>query len=349
MFFHARIGFFFLFSIVYVAIAAAQQSSPPTQPATDMIHLDVVVTPKSGRPVRGLEQQDFTVLDNKVPQILTSFQALGGRQAPIAVILLVDDVNTGVERIAYERSELDKFLRTDGGHLSHPITLAFLTDSGINVQKDFSIDGNALSASLDQYTIGLHSIPRSGGIYSAFDRFQVSLEGLLQLATRETSRPGRKIILWISPGWPLLSGPRVEEQIDSKQQQQIFENVVNLSTILRQGRITLYSIDPLGTDESLGRTFYWEDFVKAISKPSQADFGDVALQVIATQSGGLALNGGNDIVAFLQKCLADTQAYYEISFIPSTVQKRDEYHHLEVHVAKAGVIARTRQGYYSQP
>jgi VWFA-related protein len=349
MFIHAHIGFFFLFSMVFAATAAAQQSSPPTQPATDMIHLDVVVTPKSGRPVRGLEQQDFTVLDNKVPQTLTSFQALGGRQAQIAVILLVDDVNTGVERIAYERSELDKFLRTDGGHLSYPITLAFLTDSGINVQKDGSIDGNALSASLDQYTIGLHSIPRSGGIYSAFDRFQVSLEGLLQLATREASRPGRKIILWISPGWPLLSGPGVEEQIDSKQQQQIFENVVNLSTLLRQGRITLYSIDPLGTDESLGRSLYWEDFVKAISKPSQADFGDMALQVIATQSGGLALNGGNDIVAFLQKCLADTQAYYEISFVPSTVQKRDEYHHLEVHVAKAGVIARTRQGYYSQP
>jgi hypothetical protein len=30
-------------------------------------------------------------------------------------------------------------------------------------------------------------------------------------------------------------------------------------------------------------------------------------------------------------------------------QKREEYHHLEVRVAKAGVVARTRQGYYSQP
>jgi len=62
--------------------------------------------------------------------------------------------------------------------------------------------------------------------------------------------------------------------------------------------------------------------------------GDVALQVIAVQSGGLALTAGNDIAAQLQKCLADSQAYYEISFAPSLDQRRDAYHHIEVRVAK---------------
>jgi hypothetical protein len=36
-----------------------------------MICLDVVVTPKSGPPVSSLQQQDFIVLDNKVPQTIT--------------------------------------------------------------------------------------------------------------------------------------------------------------------------------------------------------------------------------------------------------------------------------------
>lgn len=44
-------------------------------------------------------------------------------------------------------------------------------------------------------------------------------------------------MLWVSPGWPLLSGRRVET--DSKQQQQIFGNIVGLSTqLLQRGQQT---------------------------------------------------------------------------------------------------------------
>jgi VWFA-related protein len=349
MFISARqLCIFLLVSMFYTGAASAQEPSPPLQPGSS-IDLDVVVTPKSGPPVSGLQQQDFTVLDNKVPQTILSFQALREREAPIEVVLVVDDVNTGLEHIAFERSEIDKFLKTDGGQLAHPIALAFLTDNGIKVQEDFSSDGNAISAALDQYTLGLHNILRSGGIYSAIERFQVSLKALFQLGTREAARPGRKIILWISPGWPLISGPGAQQQMDAKQQQEIFNNVVSLSALLRQGRITLYSIDPLGTADFGGRAFRWEAFVKGISKPSQTEWGDLALQVVATQSGGLALTGSNDITASVKQCLADTHAYYKISFAPPLDQKRDEYHHLEIHLADHKLTARTRQGYYTEP
>jgi VWFA-related protein len=264
-------------------------------------------------------------------------------------VLVVDDVNAGFANIAYERSEIDKFLRTDGGQLAHPMALAFLTDDGIKVQDELSSDGNELSAGLDKYSLGLHSIRRSGGIYSAVERLQISLKALFELGTSEAARPGRKIILWISPGWPILSGPGVQEQIDAKQEQEIFNDVVKLSTLLREDQITLYSIDPLGNADFGGRAFRWEAFTKGISKPSQAQWGNLALQVIATQSGGLALTSGNDITAFLRQCLADTQAYYEISFAPPLDQKRDEYHHLEIHLADRKLTARTTQGYYAQP
>ncbi len=349
MFFDARLGFFLLVSLVFTRTVSAQQSSPANKPNPDFVYLDVVVTPKSGPPVSGLQQQDFTILDNKVPRPINSFREFSGKPAPVEVVLVVDDVNTGLEHVAYERSEINRFLRADAGHLALPTALAFLTDSGMKLQETFSSDGNALSAALDQYPASLHTIVRSSGIYGAVERFQISLEALLQLANREVGRPGRKFILWVSPGWPLLSGPGVEEQIDDKQRQQIFANVVQLSTLLRQAQITLYSIDPLGSSDFAGRAFYWQSFVKGISKPYQADWGDIALQVLAVQSGGLALTISNDITASLKQCVADAQAYYVISFAPSLDQKRDEYHHVEVRVAKSGVEARTRQGYYSQP
>lgn len=336
------IGLLFAFPV------QAQQPETTVQGPPGAITLDVVVTPKSGPPVSGLQQQEFTVLDNKTPQTITSFQAFREREAPIEMILVMDDVNTGLEHIAYERSEIHKFLKIDGGRLLNPTALAFLTDTGFSVQDEFSTDGNALSASLDQYKPGLHSILRSGGVYSAAERFDISLKALDQLISRESARPGRKFIVWISPGWPILSGPGIEEQLGDKQRQEIFSEVVQLSTMLRNGRITLYSIDPLGSADFAGRAFRWEAFVKGISKPYQADPGCLALQVLAVQSGGKALTTGNDLAAYLQECVADSQAYYEMSFVPTLDTKRDDYHHLEVRVAKNGLTARTRQGYYSQ-
>ena len=338
-----------LLCVLCVVVASAQQGNAPAQADDGKIYLDVVVTGKSGPAVGGLQQQDFTLLDNKASQPILSFQAVRGREAPLEIVLVVDDVNTGLEIIAYERTQIDKFLRTDGGRLAHPMALAFLTDSGIQLQNDFSSDGNALSAEMDQHALGLHSIRRSGGIYSAVERFQLSLDALQQLASREAGRPGRKILVWISPGWPLFSGAGAEEQLDSKQEQTIFNNVVRLSTLLRQGRITMYSIDPLGTaDAGGGRAFFWQAFVKGISKPAQAQWGNLALQVLSTQSGGLALTGSNDITASIERCLADTQAYYEMSLAPAVDTKPDEYHQLEVHVADHKLTARTRQGYYAQ-
>lgn len=328
--------------------ASAQRQSPPTQPAAGKIVLDVVVTAKSGEPVSGLQQQDFTLLDNKVPQTLASFQAVDGRQASIEVILLLDTVNIGYENVAYERSQIDKFLVNEKGQLAHPTALAVLTDKGVERQQEFSTDGQALSAALDRYMVALRTVNRNAGFWGADERIQYSLGGLRDIAQREASRPGRKLILCLSPGWPLLSGPEVE--LTSKAREQIFANIVDLSTLMLQGRITLYGIDPLGASEAAStHVTYWENFVKGVSKPSQAQAGDLALEVLATQSGGVAYNSSNDVTSLIQKSLRDAAVYYELSFNPAQGEHPQEYHHLEIHVAKPGVTARTRQGYYSQP
>ncbi len=341
-----RLGTVLLLPLLCAAAALSQEQSNP--PGTDKIYLDVVVTPKSGPPVSGLQQQDFTILDNKVPRPITSFRALGGDEVPVEIVVVIDAVNTAYQNVGYERQEISKFLRANGGHLAHPTTLAILTDTGIKqLQDGFSSDGNALSTTLSQETVGLRSIGRSAAYWGAVDRFQISLGALQQLVRQEAPRPGRKIILWVSPGWPLLSGPEV--QLGSKEQQGIFENIVIFSTLMRQARITLYSVDPLGSRDFGPRTFYYGTFVKGVSNANQVNLGDLGLQVLAVQSGGLALSVNNDVAKLLQECVADTGAYYEISFSPPAETKRDEYHHLEIKMANSALLARTRQGYYAQP
>lgn len=347
MFCNARLVPILLAALLIAAAAPAQQSTPPPPPNDGRIYLDVVVTPKSGPPVADLQQQDFTLLDNKVPQTIASFKAVTGREAPIEVVLVIDAVNAPYLNVTYVRMQADKFLRADEGRLAYPVALAFVTDRGAQITGSFSVDGNALSAALDGEDSTLRTIGRSEGFWGDVERWQLSLQALNQIVAAVTPQTGRKIVLWVSPGWPLLSGPHTD--LDSKQQQRIFSDVVDLSTKLLRARVTLYSIDPLGPGEPLLRTSYYETFLKGVDKPSQVQVGDLGLQVLAIQSGGLALVSNNEITKALQESLADSAPYYEISFDPAPAERPNEYHQLEIRLAQHGLAARTRQGYYAQP
>lgn len=346
MFQCARFGFFLVGALVCAALASGQQGVARSEAGAGKIHLDVVVNAKSGAPVTGLQRQDFTLLDNKSPRTITWFKEVSGREAPIEVVVVIDAVNTDYQHVVFEQEQSDKFLRAEGGHLAYPTAVAVFTEQGTQVVGEFSNDGNTLSSSLNQRVIGLRSVGRAAGYYGAVERWQMSVRALHQLVGGVATRQGRKIILWVSPGWPLLSGPNTE--LDSKQEEQIFAEVVSFSTQLQQARVTLYSVDPLGAAESPARIDYYEEFLKGVSKASQVNLGNLGVQVLAVQSGGLAFSSNNDVAGLLQKCLAESVPYYEISFDAPAAGKRDEYHHLEIHLSKPSLTARTRQGYYAQ-
>jgi VWFA-related protein len=124
--------------------------------------------------------------------------------------------------------------------------------------------------------------------------------------------------------------------------------VVQLSDELRAARITLYNVDPLGMDESLGRTFYYQSFLKGLSSAKQAQNGNLGLQVLAAQSGGTVLTSSNDIAKLVASCVTDATAYYTLSFDSPPADHPNEYHSLQVKIDKPGLTARTRTGYYAQ-
>jgi len=316
------------------------------------ISLDVQVTDKSGAPVRGLQQQDFAVLDDKRPQNIVSFHAVdnGGDSTtdPVQVVLVVDAVNTGYNSISYARSELKKFLLQNGGKLAEPVSLVVFSDTGSRMQQGSSRDGNALAALYDQYETGLRILNRSAGFYGATERFDLSLKTLAQLIEYEHTQPGRKLMVWFSPGWPLLSGPNV--QLTYKQAEGLFKTIVGLSTGLRESRISLYAIDPLGLADAGGvRISYYQEFLKGVPSPSKVNPANLGLQVLAVQSGGRVLNSSNDLTAEIADCAADASSFYVVSFNAARADRVNEYHAIGVNVDKPGITARTRTGYYAQP
>ncbi len=334
----------------------AQETPAPAPPALarpeskpdSAIRLDVVVSGKKGVHVPQLQAKDFTLYDNKVAQSITSFHEVGaGSSAPVEVVLAVDAVNSTITTLSYARQELDKFLLANGGKLDRPTSLALLSDQGVQAQGGSTLDGKLLAQSVDAIPSRLRIINRSQGFYGAQDRINLSLSSLSLLIDQQASRPGRKLIVFISPGWPLLSGPRIE--LSRRDQERIFASVVNLSTRLRQANITLYQVDPLGSNEGMERRFYYQNFTKGIVKPGQTDEGDLGLQVIATQTGGLVFNANNDVAGLIKQSIEDASDYYELTFAGSPGEHPNEYHQLDVKLAQPGYEVRTRRGYYAQP
>jgi VWFA-related protein len=335
------------------ALPATTAASTPAASATDhRISLDVVVTDKAGNPVPGLAEQDFTLLDDKQPRKIASFRAPDATtHAPdptLQVIFLIDAVNTGVQSVNYGRMQLINFLRQDGGRLSEPTSLVLFTDTDTRIQPTPTRDGNALAESLNSNQTGLRVLTRSGGFYGAQERLDLSLKAIDQLATYERTQPGRKLVVWMSPGWPMMSGPNVE--LTTKAEQWLFQTIVTVSRDFREAGITLYSIDPLGMNDAGGfQTFYYESFLKGVPSYTKVQAGNLALQVLAAQSGGLVLNTDNNIEKEIAECLKDAKGFYAISFDSPPADHPNEYHALEVKLDKKGLKARTRTGYYAEP
>jgi VWFA-related protein len=208
--------------------------------------MDVVVTDKAGKPVTGLQAQDFTLLDDKTPRKIVSFQAFDGATVkpdrPTEVILLFDYVNDNLQNIAAERREVQAFLQENGGHLAQPVTIFVQRDAGLQALRGGqpSLDGNLLAEAVAKMESSQQVNGSATGANGDGEKYGESLHALSGLIAYESKRPGRKLLLWIGPGWPLLDSQHfVPSNNDLKQ---YFKSIVDFSTGLREARINVYSV-----------------------------------------------------------------------------------------------------------
>ena len=324
----------------------ARPASAPASASDNAITLDVVVS-QSSQLIGGLQQQDFMLLDNKQPQKITSFQAVDAAavnpQSPTEILLLLDEVNTPFHYGSIARDQLTKFLE-NAPEFPAPASLVFFSDAGA-AATNATRDPKVLLGELKKHPQPLPNGKRAQGAFGAVERFNLSLNTLRQLADYESRRPGRKLVVWISPGWTFLSSPRIDLSV--KDQETMFASIVSLSDSLRRARITLYNVDPSGSGGLYHE--YYKAFAKGVTNRKQVQGGNLSLQVLAYQSGGLVLNASNDIADEIATCVADAKSYYVLTFGAAPGDGPNEYHALEVKLDKPGLMVRSRLGYYAQP
>jgi VWFA-related protein len=268
---------------------------------------------------------------------------------PVEAFLLVDMINAPFELLSTERKDIEKFLQQAGPRLPVPTSFIFLTETELKYQGEPTRDPKILLQNLESNP-SLQRLNQPQGGYQEYAQMrEKSLQALNDIAVKMSGMPGRKLIVWISPGW--ASFANVSDQKTPQELQMLFNFISGISTELRAARITLYNVQPFGGDRNMvwqGSPYYLE-YVKGVPTPKQANNADLALQVIAAQTGGKVLYGSNDTARMINQCLVDSQAFYVLTFDAPRSTNPNEYHSLEVKVNKPGLKVRTRTGYYTQP
>jgi VWFA-related protein len=337
-----------LMAIPSAPLLSAQIAAAPSDPAqANSVTIDVNVADNLGHAVRGLTEQNFTVLDNGQPAKVTGFRAVDTSKEPdaVRVLLVVDMINNNITSVAQERTEITDFLKQDNGRLAHPMSLAVMTETGVKMSHSYGEDGNALADALAQVKTELRPVGAGAGFYGAAERVEDSLRMTTQLVQELSKEPGRKLMIVISPGWALLTNAGINET--DGQRDWVFNAIVMLTNALRQAHVVLYSVNPF----MLGRSdpFYYQSYRKPVTKVNNAEYPYLAQQVLAEHSGGLALTDGHDVVGAINTALRDAGAWYEVTLESTPGDKANEYHKLDVKVNQPGTQVRTTAGYYARP
>jgi VWFA-related protein len=377
---------------------------PPGASTVARITVDVQVTDSAGRPVPGLTLSDFSTYDSG--KAVKNLELSRAGSEPTEIIFLIDPLSADFEEISRTKQQIRNLVQKNGGKLPYAVSVAWLDLAPIKHARGqapparlistggpvetvvipidnnraslhvllASQDGMALGRAVDKADIYPPGILAAQGAQGREQRVRLSLQALDVVASAESERPGHKLVLWISPGWPLLA------QNDDRGRRQLFNYVVAVNSELTQSRVTLFAIDPLGVSgqmneyqsapmnsgiasaESAANTALFNQGMIASSQEGsvtptlfaprnaqQVRANDVGLPALALQSGGQVLAKTNDIPSELAQCVAAAASFYKLSYDAPASTKANEYHGISVRVARPGLTVRTRAGYYGQP
>jgi VWFA-related protein len=360
----------FCFGVVYAATQVQSNVQPGSAIVAasgelrdrpeGLITLDMMVTDGTGTPVSGLTALDFHLFENGRAQKILSFQQFTGRGAgaepPVKVILLIDSLRISPELARDERNAVLFYLRKNGGRLDRPTSVYMLSETGLWTVNGPSEDGNALARELEHNQVAMVRHETSGRVDfttlgppggPATPRpivapLEESLKALGRIATNERRQPGRKLLLWVGPGWGIGSGAAG----DLKSDRGLFATICWFSTLLREAHLALYSFSVGETDP---RAHLYKEYLAGVRSPNRAASMNLNRKVLAVQSGGRVVDPLPDIESEIENCVREDGSFYRISFDPFAAENQNDYHDLKVEIEEPGLKARTNTGYYDHP
>lgn len=189
---------------------------------------------------------------------------------------------------------------------------------------------------------------------------QKTLTAFQQLARYLSSFPGRKNVMWVSGGFPLVLFPSKDLPNPSRSQQLFREDMVQTAALCTAAQMAIYPISALG----LKNSSIYEANANSLSsdRPStmtQTNIGqmnaesqrhvwtNVGMEDIAKTTGGQAFYDTNGLKDVLGRVTNEGMHYYTLSYTPTNTKLDNRFRQTRVEVTRGKYKLAYRRGYYA--
>jgi VWFA-related protein len=287
---------------------------------------------------------------------------LEGPTSSGVTVILFDRLNTSGMQQLQARDQIVAYLK----QLRPDDRVGFyvLEPAGLRVMHDFTRDASSLlraldraatatsaelagsetgrEASIDDVDPALTQLLRQELAVQAYyqvRRAETTVEALEGLAARLAAVRGRKSVVWVSGGFPLLINdgvmPRSMSDEVRRATRALSTSDVAIYTVDARGLIPSHTLDPTGRPT----------FTNIHSVNHLLD----GMRTVAEQTGGRAFFNRNDLGRAVEQAIDDTSLSYVLAYYSSAEKQDGRFRSIKIDVNRRGVNVRHRPGYYAHP
>ena len=301
--------------------AFGQQPKPSPTPTPDpgqetlkvnirRVRLPITVTDNKKQFVTGLTQNDFVIMEDKVPQQIESFTSEQNNVLPLYVGVLMDTSPSTAGKLKFEQESAMNFIQTVIRPRRDRVLFATF-DHEVTLRQDFT-DRLEL---LDRAVFGVKKTGNKTALYDAVWQF---------CDEKMRSAQGRRVIVVITDGDDTYSRADLKDAID----------------IAQRTETTIFAIS---TKAGLSGT------VPGVEAGQVQDHGDKSLERLCEETGGVAFFTG-DMLALERsfgRIANELRTQYLITYKPTNDQYDGSYRKVDVKLINGNekFRLRTKRGY----
>ena len=305
---------------VSVSAQKPKASPSPTPPgetpqgieriAIRRVRLPITVTDKKGNFVPGLTQNDFTILEDKVPQAIETFSDDLSQTTPLYVAVLMDTSGSTAGKLKFQQESAMNFIQTVVKPRKDRVLFATFDDE-INLMQDFT-------DKLDLLDKAVYSVKKVGMHTALFDAIWQFCDEKMR------SVPGRRVLLVVSDGEDTYSRANIRDAID----------------IAQRTETTIFAIS---TKAGFLAT------VPGVEAGQVADKKDKDLLTLAEETGGTAFFTGDmlSLERSFTRISKELRAQYLVTYNPTNKSYDGSFRKIDVKLAdgRGDLKVRTKRGY----
>jgi VWFA-related protein len=301
----------------------AQRPKPspsPTPPAEDpqgtvtvtirRVRLPITVTDKKGNFVSGLSQNDFVILEDKVPQAIETFSDDLALTTPLYIAVLMDTSPSTAGKLKFQQESAMNFIHTVV-KLRKDQVLFGTFDDQVTMLQDFT---NRLDL-LDKAVYGVKKMGTQTALYDAVWQF---------CDEKMRSVPGRRVLLIVTDGEDTYSRANIRDAID----------------IAQRTETTIFAIS---TKAGFIAT------VPGVEAGQVSDKKDKDLQTLAEETGGAAFFTGDmlSLERSFTRISKELRAQYLVTYNPTNKNYDGTFRKIDVKLndGHGDLKVRTKRGY----